>query len=140
MIKAEVIPHDGYEVPNWVSKCRGAITSLPAITTFAVVIISIVVLFVWHNQGSQLVNETGAQSQPASSTSLQVVSSDNLPVPAASALTSSSQAVGPASTSSRDSLQPTGLTQNNAPGLSQAAQSVQNPGQASPRALSNFGL
>lgn len=140
MIKAEVVPHDGYEVPNWVAKCRGAISSTPAITTFAVVAIGIVLLLVWHSNRTQLVNETGTQSQPVPTTSLQVESSDNLPVPAASTITPAGGSVGPASNTSRDSLQPTGRTQNNAPGLSQAAQSVQNAGQASPRDQDNLEL
>jgi hypothetical protein len=139
MIKAEVVPHDGYEVPNWLSKCRDAIASTPIITTFAVIIVGIILLLVWHDRSGQLANETGLQSQPAASSSLQVISSNNLPVPTASTVTPAGS-VGPAPSASRDSLQPTGLMQNNAPGLSQAAQAIQNAGQASARALSNLSL
>lgn len=140
MIKAEVVPHDGTEVPNWVTKCRDAVTGAPIISTFAVVIVVVIVLLAWNNSDTQLVNETGAQSQPTSSSTLQVLSSDNLPVPTASTIRSAGAGIGPAPTSSRDSLQPTGLTQNNAPDLSHADQSVQDTDHASPHDLSNLDL
>jgi len=143
MIKAEVVPHDGTEVPNWLSKCRDAVTSVPVLTVATTLGLAVIVLLVLHSRQGNLANETAIQSIPATSSGLQVVNSNNLPVPTASDISLPAQNqsnVGPAPTASRDSLQPTGLVSNAAPGLAQAAQSVQNAGQASARAIDNLSL
>lgn len=142
MIKAEVVEYPGAEVPNWVAKCRDVLTSPPALAGVAVVIVALAGAVVWHGRHPAFTSMSGMQSIPSGATSLQVTTSDNLPVPTASTLSQSGQssAVGPAPTDSRDSLQPTGLVNNGAPGLTQAAQSIQNGGHASLRAMNNLGL
>jgi hypothetical protein len=143
MIKAEVVEYPGAEVPNWVSRCRDILTSPPALAGVTLVAIAIIGTFVWHSRQAAFTNATGVQSIPSPSSSLQVITSNNLPVPTARTLTPEGmqqEPVGPAPADSRDSLQPTGLVNNGAPGLTQADQAVQNAGRASLRAAGNLGL
>jgi len=144
MIKAEVISEDnGYEVPNWLTKCKDALMSPPTVGAVTVLVVVVIAAFASHarDKGVQL-NETGVQSQPAATSSLQVISSSESPagtLPTTEDTNLASNSVGPAPASSLSSLQPTGSAQRPG-GLSQALnQTVQSAGRAN-SVLNGLGL
>lgn len=153
MIKAEVITHEAYEVPNWLTKCKDVLVSGPAITALALVVVAGFGALVWDHGRPSYTDQSAVQSQPAGVTSLQVISADQLPAapPVSSAIKSVGQEtpsaaatptpIGPAPASSLNSLQSTGAAQNNAGGLEQAVgQTIQSAGQATDDLVHNLGL
>lgn len=153
-----VIEDNGYEVPNWLTKCRDVLTSPPTIGTVTILLLAVFGLTLWHRHSSPapVVNETSAQSAPASGNQLQVITAspnaamstlpDSQAVQnsggAASAAQSSntSAPVGPAPATSLNSLQPTGSAQQSG-GLTQAVtQTVQSAGNATNAMLNGLGL
>jgi hypothetical protein len=123
MIKAEVIEHEGYEVPNWVAKCKDVIGSTPVLAALTLVVIAGFSVLVWNHNRPAYTNQSNVQSTPADSSALQVFSSDNLPAQANGAslgALSGETPIGPAPLNSLDQLQSTGVTQNNVGGLTQA--------------------
>ena len=144
MIKAEVIAHEGYEVPNWVARCKDVLFNGPAIAVLTIAVVAGFGILVWRGHQPAYTDQSTAQSQPANNSSLQVLSADNLPVQASSAsigAVDTTTSIGPASASSLSQLQSTGLTQNNVSGLNQAGvQGVQSAGKATNTQLQNLGL
>ena len=144
MIKAEVISEDnGYEVPNWLTKCKDALLNPPTVGAATVLAVVAIAVFATQAHGRSVkVNETGVQSQPAATSSLQVISSDESPastLPTTANTNLDNNSVGPAPASSLSSLQPTGSTQRPG-GLSQALnQTVQSAGKAN-SLLNGLGL
>lgn len=164
MIKAEVIEHDGVEVPNWVHKCKDVLTSAPTIGTVAILIVAVSSIVLWQHQRSvsPVSNTTTVQSIPAADSELKVITStpglnvspsansaestSATPIttsPNGSSIPSNSNratSLGPASVNSLNSLQPSGSSQQPG-GLTQAAgQTVQSAGNAVNSALNNLGL
>lgn len=140
MIKAEVIEHEGYEVPNWVSKCKDVITSAPVLAALTIVVVAGFGVLAWNHNRPAYSSQPSVQSQPVSGSSLQVISSDNLPAAASATANSATQLetpVGPAPTTSLSELQSTGGMQNNARGLNQALEQTLQAGKAS-QALYNI--
>lgn len=140
MIKAEVIEHEGYEVPNWVSKCKDIITSAPVLAALTIVVVAGFGVLAWNHNRAVYSSQSSIQSQPVAGSSLQVISSDNLPAAASATANSATQLetpVGPAPTTSLSELQSTGGMQNNARGLNQALEQTLQAGKAS-QALYNI--
>ena len=151
MIKAEVISEDnGYEVPNWLTKCSDILTSPPAIGTVMVIAVALFGVVVWQHNGSKtpVTSETGVQSTPVSGSQLQVAT-PNANVNGTQTISSpqsvpsnasNATPVGPAPTNSLNSLQPSGSSQQPG-GLTQALnQTVQSAGNATTDMLNGLGL
>ncbi|HET9174402.1 MAG TPA: hypothetical protein VFN56_03920 [Candidatus Saccharimonadales bacterium] len=112
MSKAEPVEHEGYAVPNWLQKCKSTVTSAPAIGTVAVVLIVVVSFVYWQHRRPAYSDIS--QSQPSGPALQVTASSPTLPVssptqsmaPQTSTSLPDSTPVGPAPTTSADSLQP----------------------------------
>lgn len=142
MIKAETVDHEGYEVPNWVNKCWGILTSGPSLGVIALGIALLAGLAVWNQERPAFSDVT--KTQPSGSSELQVISGNNSLLPDAfntlPALSANSP-VGPAPLNSLQSLQSANSTQGRVGGLTQAAQqTTQAASPANQAIMRNLGL
>lgn len=168
-MKAEPVEHEGYEVPNWLTKCKDVLTEGPSLGIVALVLL-IAAGFAYWNHTRPAYSDT-TQTRPDSSVSLPVMESNPYmpaPVPAnnlspepapATSDTSNTPStspavpapatnttVGPAPTDLTQSLQPTignrgGASSAAASGLTGAVtQTTQAAGAATSQLLRSLGL